>query len=1108
MGFAKRSTAILYQPQDGDTLETIAAREAAAGNPVTAAEIARFNWGTGDSDVIDEHLRDELGCYQRGADKRFVISADVAPRSSLLIPIAFKKVGLTTDTPVTLRVKKQAAPVTQFEGCAKVSGVTFEFDKSFVRPSVVEDLAELEEVLASHPDAKVLIFGHTDKVGAEAYNKKLSERRARSVYAFITNQPAIWEELYTAEGWGIRVVQEILKDLGDPYDPGPVDGIHGPKTKAAVKQFQGDNGLTVDGIAGPNTRAKLFATYMTGKHDITIDDGRFMDPKQVGCGEFNPMLETEHPCEENRRVTFFLFNEGRLPNLPCKAGDLGPCTKQKSQPLLRYKEEFKCSFYDSIAKHCPKEGGGVAPVVVAVLELVVASGADNHFAQDVADEAVRYKVVHHFAPKEESLDIEYTIAGLAARTVTLQVYSERSHEEVYHYELTDAEKVDGNHKLSWNGMTTITSGDLKDRFINPLYGPYTVKLVADDGSQSKEARFHCLYHSIRLRAGTSTADGNVPPEAEQVKWVQYKLNELGYFAGPVNGVKGDQTKRAIRRYKVGVPGMAENDDETEARFLNLLRANERRRQILSEPGFIADPTKSSRAFIDHDYFYFGTDGASGLGNWLDLTGHRDLDRDKLDRFELPIEAVVYLVAKGDLDGSAADGKLAPEGVGEVEIEWRVVDPPADLTALPTPTADAPSHGRAYVQSALNATAGHAGDATDPQDDCPTAQGGHRTDNAGYFRVGADLPPFTATSAGDRVFVKAYHHLADHPAKNGVAGVLFQSTYVAGDDYIVTAKLVFENQPNKAALEAAHEGFTGKPFAELYTAKTGRMTTYRRHHVAAMVDWPRPGYTVDLAQVAGAYAAAHCVLDTTHTTLAIDRVFQSDQDKQDYLDLCVAEHAGWTAADVEFDNQGMYPRALPAQRASESARDYKRRIDALVNDFLTPSAQAYPASYDFLMKFANLVRDKVGRTQSAGSLIMRVNFCRPVKAQDHVGIPIIDLFIPAEQHIPDIMCVGLCAGVTLISNPMGADEQERFLFAHEVGHNRYLMHHHTKGAGASDRAVDHDTTDLNCTMCYPHRIQARPGLTWNRGDATTPNFCGKCILKLRGWVVNTGLPTSH
>ena len=107
-----------------------------------------------------------------------------------------------------------------------------------------------------------------------------------------------------------------------------------------------------------------------------------------------------------------------------------------------------------------------------------------------------------------------------------------------------------------------------------------------------------------------------------------------------------------------------------------------------------------------------------------------------------------------------------------------------------------------------------------------------------------------------------------------------------------------------------------------------------------------------------------------------------------------------------------------------------------------------------------------------------------------------------------MCVGLCAGVTLISNPMGADEQERFLFAHEVGHNRYLMHHHTKGAGASDRAVDHDTTDLNCTMCYPHRIQARPGLTWKRGDATTPNFCGKCILKLRGWVVNTGLPTSH
>lgn len=43
----------------------------------------------------------------------------------------------------------------------------------------------------------------------------------------------------------------ILQSLG--YDPGPIDGIFGPRTKNAVMRFQRDNGLKVDGIVGPET---------------------------------------------------------------------------------------------------------------------------------------------------------------------------------------------------------------------------------------------------------------------------------------------------------------------------------------------------------------------------------------------------------------------------------------------------------------------------------------------------------------------------------------------------------------------------------------------------------------------------------------------------------------------------------------------------------------------------------------------------------------------------------------------------------------------------------------------------------------------------------------
>lgn len=58
----------------------------------------------------------------------------------------------------------------------------------------------------------------------------------------------------TASGGGIEDVQRALKRAG--FDVA-VDGVLGPKTKDAIRQFQQRQGLTVDGVAGPKTRAAL-----------------------------------------------------------------------------------------------------------------------------------------------------------------------------------------------------------------------------------------------------------------------------------------------------------------------------------------------------------------------------------------------------------------------------------------------------------------------------------------------------------------------------------------------------------------------------------------------------------------------------------------------------------------------------------------------------------------------------------------------------------------------------------------------------------------------------------------------------------------------------------
>jgi murein L,D-transpeptidase YcbB/YkuD len=57
------------------------------------------------------------------------------------------------------------------------------------------------------------------------------------------------------QGVTVKAVQKALKDAG--YDPGPVDGRAGKKTKSAIKDFQRRNNLKADGIVGEKTWSLL-----------------------------------------------------------------------------------------------------------------------------------------------------------------------------------------------------------------------------------------------------------------------------------------------------------------------------------------------------------------------------------------------------------------------------------------------------------------------------------------------------------------------------------------------------------------------------------------------------------------------------------------------------------------------------------------------------------------------------------------------------------------------------------------------------------------------------------------------------------------------------------
>lgn len=79
--------------------------------------------------------------------------------------------------------------------------------------------------------------------------------------AQINNTPITEEEALTNDpvpligrgiaGPPVEDVQRTLVDQG--YYDGPIDGIYGPETEAAVRDFQSDEELIADGIVGENT---------------------------------------------------------------------------------------------------------------------------------------------------------------------------------------------------------------------------------------------------------------------------------------------------------------------------------------------------------------------------------------------------------------------------------------------------------------------------------------------------------------------------------------------------------------------------------------------------------------------------------------------------------------------------------------------------------------------------------------------------------------------------------------------------------------------------------------------------------------------------------------
>ncbi|MCW3086607.1 MAG: hypothetical protein JWP12_3973 [Bacteroidetes bacterium] len=82
-----------------------------------------------------------------------------------------------------------------------LKNIFFDFDKATLRPESTNELERLTKLLNDVPTLKIEISGHTDSKGADDYNKKLSDSRAKAVVAYLVSKGIAADRL-TSVGYG------------------------------------------------------------------------------------------------------------------------------------------------------------------------------------------------------------------------------------------------------------------------------------------------------------------------------------------------------------------------------------------------------------------------------------------------------------------------------------------------------------------------------------------------------------------------------------------------------------------------------------------------------------------------------------------------------------------------------------------------------------------------------------------------------------------------------------------------------------------------------------------------------------------------------------------
>ncbi|MEO5906071.1 MAG: OmpA family protein [Saprospiraceae bacterium] len=279
--------------------------------PIIGAKVTLFEVERGKTGKSSSLTQDKNHEFQFALDKDKAYKVLVERQGYTPVEVEFNTVGVTDNFTVrkTVQLKKKPEDTSGMETVTineaiRLNNIYYDFDDDKILADAEKDLTFLLGLMKQYPDMVIELSSHTDARGNDAYNERLSQRRAQSAKNWLVSK-GISERRIEAVGYGENeILNHCINGIDCTEDEHRINRrtefkiIAGPTTIEVKKSDLGEQQKKVQGnsVIKPS---KATVALSDPKVEVGFDK-KFVDLGTVRKGD-------------KKEMTFTFYNTGNQP---------------------------------------------------------------------------------------------------------------------------------------------------------------------------------------------------------------------------------------------------------------------------------------------------------------------------------------------------------------------------------------------------------------------------------------------------------------------------------------------------------------------------------------------------------------------------------------------------------------------------------------------------------------------------------------------------------------------------------------------------------------------------------------------------------------------------